>query len=1533
MDGPDDPHGHHWFDEAYLSSVTLLDRAELLPFPQPDDGIAGDPEHASAVLTAAVTVPAHGFYKAFYGANDDIWIFMDGELVESDRGIKDVLKSGDVNIFLTEGTHILEIFFASRDSNGGMFFMFEREGALVIVAPLLPNCSLCGNGTREHGEHCDDGVQNGFGDGHCNALCTAFGDAVCGDSAQAPSEECDDGNTVSGDGCNGSCLLEGVCGNAVKESDEECDNGGRCSTTGTPCATPQTVDACTIAAGTCAPQAGDGCSDSCVLETPSLCGNGLLDAGEQCDDGGTCPDANGITVPCTTLNALTVCSSAPCTPQSGDRCDTSCQVEIPPCGNASLDAGEECDDGGRCVGGTFNATPCTTPDMVLTCAMNGGVCTPENGDGCSPTCRIEHPQICGDGTRQGTEECDLGPLNSDMMPDACRLDCTFPRCGDRTVDTAEQCDTGDLRNDSLPGTCRTNCMAARCGDGTKDESEECDFGVGNDNTIPDTCRTDCRLPHCGDGVRDVSAAEECDDGGRCNGGRNDGARCTSVNSMSVCGAGINCTTRNDNGCSDACRVIPFTCGDGVLDIGEECDDGDADSTDDCVVCRNAACGDGAVRQGVEECDDRNTVSGDGCSALCERELLTTLSIRKFVLSGSTFVDADDRETALIVASGATVKTRVEVVSLETNVTFTGVNVTDAFTPVPGVQRHTPFNLSGAILNVATYTLPPFTGTGAFEYETVFTGTGNTLDASYDTATITSTGSASVPTGAAVIVSVAGSGSDVAYVGIGLLPFLDTDIGVRQEIAASPFVDADSETGATHIAEPKSVTYRVTITSSHPAVIVEGLKIKDTFFPVTGVERGPLSNPTAGVALSGSVFTIPPFSGSFTLEYQAEIRGTGNAKAAQSRVEIVAPGRMRGIAGNPVRATMRSGADTTFLRFTPMVIETLLSISREVGTSVTVVNAGSVERPYVLHAPRMLSHRVSLKSSETGATLSGTTVSDFFVPVEGMGWGTIEAVQNGVRRQGDVFLLPSFQDSFTFTYQTYVGGHGNTSGASEVRSTIQESGRAILPSGRQIAVRVLEPTVTSYVKLLPSVACGNNIVDAGEECDDGMRNSDTEPNACRKGCWWPFCGDAVVDVAEECDDGNASNSDACMTNCKTATGALLASCGNGIIDPGEECDGGAGNSNTTPDACRENCTSPRCGDGTRDWGEECDDGNLQPSDGCSGMCSREEDLISVCGNGTKEAGEECDSGTANSDIVPNTCRTTCNNPSCGDGVIDRGEQCDDGRFNSDTQSDACRTTCAPPRCGDGVRDVRSGEECDGERWCSLLCRATGSLRGAAQKEIGEGIEGTEGTEGTEEAPLRPSDSAQASPDKSGSAGQAGVTMMQGEMQGAAGHPVFPLSLFLAPSASSPPLPTLPSVPSEPEYISPLEVTVESQLKQAAELRRHVPLPTLPSVPSEPEYISPLEVTVESQLKQAAELRRHVPPTGPALAIVFTAVAGLGATLVLCRRKRKTIARENPIYVRAVSKGATLQRSSSGACPRELDDAAAEQPCSVEWRKQG
>jgi len=62
-----------------------------------------------------------------------------------------------------------------------------------------------------------------------------------------------------------------------------------------------------------------------------------------------------------------------------------------------------------------------------------------------------------------------------------------------------------------------------------------------------------------------------------------------------------------------------TCGDGVVNPGEECDDGNLLDGDGCDSnCTVTACGNHIITAG-EQCDDGNLVAGDCCAPSCQRE--------------------------------------------------------------------------------------------------------------------------------------------------------------------------------------------------------------------------------------------------------------------------------------------------------------------------------------------------------------------------------------------------------------------------------------------------------------------------------------------------------------------------------------------------------------------------------------------------------------------------------------------------------------------------------------------------------------------------------------------------------------------------------------------------------------------------------------------------------------------------------------------------------------------------------------------------
>ncbi len=114
------------------------------------------------------------------------------------------------------------------------------------------------------------------------------------------------------------------------------------------------------------------------------------------------------------------------------------------------------------------------------------------------------------------------------------------------------------------------------------------------------------------------------------------------------------------------------------------------------------------------------------------------------------------------------------------------------------------------------------------------------------------------------------------------------------------------------------------------------------------------------------------------------------------------------------------------------------------------------------------------------------------------------------------------------------------------------------------------------------ACGNGMVQPGEECDDGNTMSG---DGCTATCKLEKCGDAVVNNGnkEQCDDGNAVNTDACVEGCKTAA------CGDSFVQDGvEACDDG---NQVDDDKCSNACALASCGDKVKQQGEDCDDGNV------------------------------------------------------------------------------------------------------------------------------------------------------------------------------------------------------------------------------------------------------------------------------------------------------------------------------------------------------
>ncbi len=148
--------------------------------------------------------------------------------------------------------------------------------------------------------------------------------------------------------------------------------------------------------------------------------------------------------------------------------------------------------------------------------------------------------------------------------------------------------TGNAGSSSDAGTSTSPVTEGGSGSTTNDPSGTSDPGStgGTSTGVIDETTSTGVPPSCGNGIMDPF--EACDDGNKVDG----------------------------DACLNSCAAA--ACGDGVLQAGvEACDDGNQVDSDGCRnSCVVAACGDGVVQGGVEACDDGNQVDNDGCRNSC-----------------------------------------------------------------------------------------------------------------------------------------------------------------------------------------------------------------------------------------------------------------------------------------------------------------------------------------------------------------------------------------------------------------------------------------------------------------------------------------------------------------------------------------------------------------------------------------------------------------------------------------------------------------------------------------------------------------------------------------------------------------------------------------------------------------------------------------------------------------------------------------------------------------------------------------------------
>jgi cysteine-rich repeat protein len=150
-----------------------------------------------------------------------------------------------------------------------------------------------------------------------------------------------------------------------------------------------------------------------------------------------------------------------------------------------------------------------------------------------------------------------------------------------------------------------------CGNDRPNTSEECDDGNNQDL---DGCSSYCLFERgtCGDRIVQSLLGEQCEP-----------------------------SPQGILPCSDNCRFLLLNCGDGTMQSGEQCDDGNRNSNEPGARCRPdcspGRCGDYILDEG-EECDDGNRLPGDTCDAFCRRERAAATGTQNPATLPATIVD-------------------------------------------------------------------------------------------------------------------------------------------------------------------------------------------------------------------------------------------------------------------------------------------------------------------------------------------------------------------------------------------------------------------------------------------------------------------------------------------------------------------------------------------------------------------------------------------------------------------------------------------------------------------------------------------------------------------------------------------------------------------------------------------------------------------------------------------------------------------------------------------------------------------------------
>ena len=1244
----------------------------------------------------------------------------------------------------------------TKDGDGCSADCTKVEAGYSCVKPGEPCVVLpvCGNGTRERGEQCEDGQETPEpGDGcdeNCQLEdesgteweCPPTGPCVeveCGDGVRARTEECDDGDTEDSDGCSSVCEVEegftcsksgcrAICGDGIILGDEECDDDNG--------------------------QSGDGCSGACRIEpfwncdqseptvcvSEIVCGNGTVDPGEVCDPGG----AGGVPVdPTSSCYGPTAASNLAC------KAFDSGLVNPPVCGNGIVEFQEDCDG----ATGTFEG--CNA------CQREDGYVCPAPG-----TCFLI-PE-CGDGILQGNEECDRGMVNGQGCTD-CQTDPNWFCSGEPS-----------------------SCVQSVCGDGLRAPNEQCDDGpgtVGAPGTAVggDGCSGTCTVesgwvcppgvpcqPVCGDGI--LKGNEQCD----------------STNSAAC----VNCRLQPGYKCASNGTCSVTVCGNGTAEPGEGCDDGNVIAGDGCgPTCQlepnvlvgsnpvvQVTCGDG-IKTGTEQCDDGNKQSGDGCSSACKREAGWSCtestsypdsidfkivyrdfkqrsdtgghphmkvsgasppqSGNDFGIVGSLCTAADSTNCGRLDAQGKptyvgsgthdTIDPSGDNLSAayhqeafrlwyrDTNQTSSGTGtVNDALSESDGnATTNTPIQIDP--------TPDPMPAAGVDTLRLKRCGnTGNPCDGTTSTTAYQFSNNSNTfyPLGSAA------TGSTFVERGFGYTPGFANEARRNWHFTSELRYYFQYQGGETLTFFGDDDVW--VFVNGRLAVDIGGIHGTVYGRVVLGDENSDCTTPKSTATYSGSApsactrsasevsdatddrFQITKGNVYEIVVFQAERHPTGSNYQLTLDGFIAPRSTCNTTCGDNVRAgnELCDGTDVPASAHSGCSASCTFEFCGDAipngnedcdnGSNVDLYGTGCapgcVSPPKCGDGIRNGSEQCDRGPGKNNGGYGGCTSSCQLGPYCG----------DGNTSNGEECDTPG-------AFTTYADGPG--------ACNYNCKSAPYCGDGTRNGAEICDGEFGCNAQCEFDPFCGDGLKTSNEACDFGQFGYSGNPEdapygGCTDQCQLgPYCGDESIqsDFGEECDDGAANQNnvyDGCTKSC-----LLGPHCGDAVVqtEGGEDCDNGFNEDEYaypgSTNACGENCSAvPYCGDGKiQDAFEFCDNGaknNDSAYDGCTTKC----EFGPYCGDGQLSAShEECDDGARNVAYSADGkgCGYDCRpSPYCGDGIRNGPEQCDLGAKNNDGKYGGCKANCSrAPYCGDRKIQKESGEECDDGPNGSLSCTNT------------------------------------------------------------------------------------------------------------------------------------------------------------------------------------------------------------------------------------